>query len=333
MNTMTKHTTAIRRRVARRCGRATAILAAVAGLGLCAADEPPAPREQPGAAGERFIDTHVHFQDCRPGDLDQVAGWMKSNQVQRCINHPLQQSRAKNDAERQQRLANYAPYQGRIARFCIIYPAEAGSVEEAVKRLAREKRDGAVGFGEHYGENLKFDDPKNLRLYAACAQVGLPVMFHMDRNKNLDDPGLPRLQHVLKAYPQLILIAHSGWWKHLSDGTCDRLLQAYPNLYADLSCTVGRSRIGKDKALARAFFIRHADKLLFGTDSGWWSLGKQPAPEFSLIAELQLPQEVEDKICRRNAERLFWGGKSRNAAPPDARDPVPPAGAARQRVP
>ena len=273
-----------------------------------------ATEQQPGKRDDRdkertwFIDTHVHFHDRKAGDLDKVVEWMKSNNVQRCINHPLRQSRPRNEDERKQLLENYAKHQGRIDRFCIVYPDEVTSVEQAVKLLTREKHDGAIGFGEHYGENLKFDDPQNMRLFAACSTVGLPVLFHMDRNKNLDEKGLPRLQHVLKTYPNLVLIAHSDWWKHLADGTCDRLLQKHKNLHADLSCTVARSIIGRDKEFARAFLIRHADKLLFGTDSGWWSFGKAAAPEFALIAELKLPQEVEDKICRENAGRLFgWG--------------------------
>lgn len=156
---------------------------------------------EPAEAGKnnaRFTDTHVHFHDCKVGDLEKVAEWMKSNNVQRVINHPLAQSRPRNEAERTQMLANYANYKGRIDRFCIIFPDEVNSVEEAVKLLAREKQDGAIGFGEHYGVALNFDDPKNLRLYAACSQVGLPVMFHMDQNKNLDEKGLPRLEKVLK---------------------------------------------------------------------------------------------------------------------------------------
>jgi uncharacterized protein len=288
-------------------------LLAIGMSGLAA--EQSMPSDNPGAGKGRFIDTHVHFQDCQKGALDKVVEWMKTNNIQRCINHPLAQSRPKNEAERQQMLANYAQHKGRIDRFCIIYPEEVSSVEEAVKLLAREKQDGAIGFGEHDGVELKFDDPKNLRLYEACAEVGLPVMFHMDRNKNLDEKGLPRLEHVLKTYPNCPLIAHSDWWKHLADGTCDRLLQTYPNLYTDISCTVGRSAIGRDKKFAREFFIRNADKLLFGTDSGWWSVGKKPAPEFSLIYELHLPAEVVDKICRGNAERLFWGGKAGNHNP------------------
>jgi len=65
-----------------------------------------------------------HFQDCQKGALDKVAKWMKTNHVQRCINHPLQQSRAKNEEERRQILENYAHYEGRIDRFCIVFPEE-----------------------------------------------------------------------------------------------------------------------------------------------------------------------------------------------------------------
>ncbi len=282
-----------------------AAMLATAMSGMAAAEQ-PMPRDNPGTDKGGFVDTHVHFHDYKAGDLEKVAEWMKSNNVQRVVNHPLAQSRPQNEAEHKQMVANYANYKGRIDRFCIVFPEEVGSVEEAVKLLTRAKQDGAIGFGEHYGVELKFDDPKNMRLYEACAKVGLPVMFHMGRNKNLDEKGLPRLEHVLKTYPDCILIAHSDWWKHLADGTCDRLLQKYPNLYADISCTVGRSAIGRDKTFAREFFIRNADKLLFGTDSGWWSFGKKPVPEFAFIDELKLPKEVEDKICRGNAARLFW---------------------------
>jgi predicted TIM-barrel fold metal-dependent hydrolase len=123
------------------------------------------------------------------------------------------------------------------------------------------------------------------------------VHFH-DRNAG----DLDKVAEWMKA---------NNWWRSITDGSCGRLLETNPNLYADISCTVGRSPIGKDKPMAREFFIRHADKLLFGTDSGWWSLGKdkKQAGEFALIDELKLPKEVEDKICRGNAERLFWSKK------------------------
>ena len=254
------------------------------------AGEPAKPGDHPGTDKGRFIDTHVHFHDCKAGDLDKVAEWMKSNNVQRVINHPLAQSRPRNEAERKQMLANYANCKGRIDRFCIVFPEEVNSVEEAVQLLAREKQDGAIGFGEHYGVNLNFDDPKNLRLYAACSKVGLPVMFHMDRNKNLDEKGLPRLENVLKQYPDCILIAHSDWWKSLGDGTCDRLLKTYPNLYADISCTVTRSVIGRDKEFARAFFIRN----------GKWLLKLKPLKAGTEPAEMLISDSDGKQVTLRN---------------------------------
>ena len=283
-----------------------AVTAGITGL-MAAEPEAMADSDHPAQAVS-LTDAHVHFQDCHKGDLDKVAEWMKANHVARCINHPLKQSRAKNDAERQQMMDNYAQYEGRIDRFCIIFPDEVTTEDEAVKLLEKEKRDGAIGFGEHYGagNNAFIDDPKNMRLFAACAKVGLPVMFHMDQHQNLDEKGLPHLEHILKTYPDCTLIAHSDWWKNLPDGTCDRLLKTYPQLYADISCTCARSILGRDKKFAREFFIRNADKLLFGTDSGWWSFGKPPAPEFALIGQLDLPAEVRVRICRGNADRLFW---------------------------
>lgn len=297
---------------------AVAMLAWIlAATGAAASDGPPPAPSDPKPA--RFFDCHVHFHDTNPGDLATVDKWMKARGVERCIVHPLAQSRPKSQAERKRMLENYRKYAGRIERFCMLFPEQPLSEEEAVKLLSQEKADGAIGFGEHYGAGLKFDDPLNMRLYAACERVGLPVLFHMDRTRNLDEKGLPRLENVLKSHPRCVLIAHSDWWKHLDDGTCDRLLKKYPNLYADISCTVGRSKIGRDAKFAREFMIRNADKLIFGSDSGWWSLkpGARPAPEFALIDRLNLPKEVEAKILRDNAAKLFPAAKKvQDAAPP-----------------
>jgi predicted TIM-barrel fold metal-dependent hydrolase len=235
---------------------------ALSSVAIVQSAEPEFPRENSGNLAGRFVDAHVHFHDTKPGELEKVAAWMASNNVQRVINHPLRQSRAKDDKERAQQKENYKAFNGRMARFCIIFPDEVNSVDEAVVILNREKQAGAVGFGEHYGEvskpqpgdkGLYFDDPKNRVLFAACAQVGLPVMFHYnDKTRNMDEKGMPRLQNVLKLYPNCILIAHGDWWRSITDGACGRLLETYPNLYADISCTVGRSPVGRDKHRWRA---------------------------------------------------------------------------------
>lgn len=238
--------------------------------------------------------------------MDKVAAWMKEHNIRRVFNHELLQMRPQNEAQRGQMLKNYAKYKGVIERFTIIQPQEVKTVEEAVKILEREKADGAIGFGEHYGVDLQFDDPSNMRLFAACEKAGMPVMFHMDQNKNLDGKGLPGLQNALKTYPKLMFIAHSaGFWKHAGDGTVGDLLGKYPNLYADISCTAGRGAFGKDTTFAKKFYVEHADKLFFGSDCGWWSLGKGLKPEYTYIDTLELPEDVEEKVLRGNIEKLF----------------------------
>ena len=75
---------------------------------------------------------------------------MKKNNIRRVINHPLTQSRPKNEEQRQKMLARYKKYTGVIERFTVIFPEEVDSVDAAVKILEREKADGAIGFGEHH---------------------------------------------------------------------------------------------------------------------------------------------------------------------------------------
>ncbi len=286
---------------------AMAIVMAFAAAGVAGEELlQPVPTTQKSTTNEpdKFIDTHVHFNPNKKGAMEPILKWMKENHVQRVINHPLQQSLPRNEEERKQMIENYNAQKGKIDHFCIFKFDEVKSEEEAIERLKIEKQNGAIGFGEHYGEGLFIDDPQNMRLYAACEKVGMAVMFHMDSGKNKDEKGLPHLENVLKAYPKCVIIAHSDWWRHIGEGSCERLLKTYPNFYADISCTVKRSPIGRNKELAKKFFTDNADKLLFGSDSGWWS-SKLPSPEFGFINELGLPKEAEDKILRGNANRLF----------------------------
>jgi predicted TIM-barrel fold metal-dependent hydrolase len=254
-----------------------------------------------------IVDPHIHAMSNKPDGLDSLAKWMERNHVERTIVSPLDGSRAITEDERKIMFANFEKYRGKIDRFCLIKPDEVKTVEEAVAILEKEKAEGAVAFGEHYGDNMMFDDPRNMRLYAACEKVGLPVMFHIDTNKNMDEPGLPRVEHVLKTYPNCKLIAHAQWWLHLVEGACDRQLREHPNLYADISGTQMAAMLNRDRNYTREFLIRHQDRILFGSDAGWWSFNNDEATEsqFSVLEELDLPKEVRRKIYRENAIRLF----------------------------
>jgi len=128
---------------------------------------------------------------------------------------------------------------------------------------------------------------------------------HLYRDAGQRDQYVAALRSVLKKYPKCTLIAHAYWWRQLKDA--DRQLTQHPNLYGDMSGNVVPNVLNRDRKFAREFIIRHQDKLLFGTDEGWWSFGKDPSPfkHYTFFESLDLPDEVRYKIYRGNAEKLF----------------------------
>lgn len=75
-----------------------------------------------------------------------------------------------------------------------------------------------------------------------------------------------------------------------------------------------RTMLANYRKYAREFIIRNADKVLFGTDEGWWSFGsrkKQMNQHYTFFEELDLPDAVRYKLYRGNAEKLFGWGKNR----------------------
>lgn len=257
-------------------------------------------------ADETYIDIHFHA-DARPGgggDLPKVDDWMKENRVERLIVMQYEKSLPENEEQAQQIAENFKAYKGRLYRFHVLLAAGVDSKESAVEELKKFKAEGVVGFGEHYGRGLDFDDPKCMQLYAACAEVGLPVLFHMDNRNNMDDDNLSHLENALKTYPECVFIGHGpGFWSKMK--VADGLIGKYKNLYADISAGSGAGAIGRDKVYSREFMLRHADRVLFGTDGGPWSFGKNAPPQFALVDELDLPAEVKAKVCRENAAALF----------------------------
>jgi hypothetical protein len=266
---------------------------------------PPTPKPP---SDIKFIDPHVHAMSVTPLGLRAVAKWMDERNVERCIVSPLNHkgSRPQTEEEHASMLANFLPYKGKIDRMAIIDAGEVETTAQAVAILEKEKAEGAIAFGEHYGVGLMFDDPKNLMLYEACEKVGLPVMFHIDQNKNMVEPGMERVDRVLKMFPKCKVIAHAYWWRQLQHA--DRQLQEHPNLYADMSGAVVVQVLNRDRKFAREFLIRNQDKILWATDEGWWSFGnkdRQMNQHYTFFEELDLPDEVRHKIYRGNAEKVY----------------------------
>ena len=171
------------------------------------------------------------------------------------------------------------------------------------------------------GPGFKIDDPRNMALYAACGELKLPVLFHLDEQRNMDAPGLPGLEKAVKEHPATVFIGHGpGWWASISGdvkqadlggypkggvapgGAIDTLMNKYSNLYGDLSAGSGAGSITRDAKFGREFLIRRAERLMFGTD--FLSPG-QEVPQLALYRQLDLPGEVQSKIFRDNARRVL----------------------------
>jgi predicted TIM-barrel fold metal-dependent hydrolase len=79
-------------------------------------------------------------------------------------------------------------------------------------------------------------------------------------------------------------------------------MDAYPNLYGELSAGSGAGALSRDVAFGREFLARRQDRILFGTD---YLEPGQKVPQFAVLDSLKLPAEVQKKVFRQNAERLL----------------------------
>jgi predicted TIM-barrel fold metal-dependent hydrolase len=309
---MQKHVTAISRR---------SLLGAV-GFGVLAASATGRPR---AAADIPYIDVHTHPgriwrpHGVREITIDGLLRWMDRHHVERAclLSHVSPEGRVI-PIPPLDTLAAARRHPDRLIPFTSVDPrADFGEVQDLVEMLRWYQDQGAKGFGEHK-PGLPIDHPLCFRLYEACAIVGLPLLLHMDRTCNTDSHGLPGLRRVLEGFPRLNVIAHGpSWWASISavgtddsypkgrvapGGAVDALMDAFPNLYADLSAGSGANGIARDREFGRAFLIRRADRLLFGSD---YLQPNQVISQFELLPSLELPLEVRRKIYRDYALRLL----------------------------
>jgi predicted TIM-barrel fold metal-dependent hydrolase len=127
------------------------------------------------------------------------------------------------------------------------------------------------------------------------------------------------MESVLKEFPGVNFIGHAnGWWNSLSGdvkklngypegriapgGAAVRLLEQYPNMYADLSANSGLNAITRDPDFGRKFLVDFSHKLLFGTDAQG---GQGRESHFDFYNGGDLPQEVKNRIFRENSRKLL----------------------------
>jgi uncharacterized protein len=276
----------------------------------------------------KYIDVHTHIGTTWNGNRELtpklLLEWMDAHDVERAVLLPLVSPESSSFLLlTEPALAAAKEHPDRFVAFCSIDPRTSvrGGLKGFIDVIRSYVDHGAKGFGEHK-VGLDFDDPLMLRVYEACQEVGIPLLFHMDTVRGKDLPGLPRLENALRTFPRLNFIGHGpGWWASISGdikdvkdlgaypkgavapgGAIDRLMEQYDNLFGDLSAGSGANAIARDKEFGRQFLIRRQDRLLFGTD---YLQPGQTVPQFELFDSLELPREVEAKIYRQNAVRVL----------------------------
>lgn len=274
-----------------------------------------------------YVDIHTHLGRTWNGDppltVDGLVAWMDEHRILKAVVLPLvspESSSYLNLTERALDAAKQHP--DRLIPFCCIDPRTSYSGGRVgLRAMLQEYVDrGAKGFGEHKA-GLPIDHPKMMAIYEGCEDLKLPLLFHMDNERGTDAPDLPGLERVLTAFPGVNFIGHGpGFWASISGGLAakdlggyptgpvqpggalDRLFKAHRNLWGDLSAGSGANAFSRDRRFGREFLVRHADRLMFGTD---YLKPGQEVPQFDLMTGFDIPANVRARIERENALELL----------------------------
>lgn len=234
--------------------------------------------------------------------------------------------------------------------------------EWAAARLRAQAAQGAQGlkiwkpFGlhvrDHHRRPVAVDDSRLDPLWATAGELGLPVLIHVadpvaffrpldatnERWEELHthpdwhfpSPLFPAFETIVNGlanlvahHPQTIFIgAHVGCYAE-NLAWVGQLLDLCPNFYVDISARIGE--LGRQPYTARRFFLRYADRILFGTDVGpdlktyrlyyrfletddeYFNYSGDEIPDQGrwYIYGLFLPDEVLAKVYYQNAKRVL----------------------------
>jgi predicted TIM-barrel fold metal-dependent hydrolase len=245
------------------------------------------------------------------------------------------------------------------------YWAEKGDRfgEWAAQQLRLQVKRGAQGlkiwkpFGlhvrDHHDKLVAVDDERLDPIWQTAAELDLPVLIHVadpvaffdpvdgtnERFEQLHNhadwqfpsPPFPPFLSIMEAFASLVyrhakttfIGAHVGCYAE-NLGWVGAMLDHCPNFYIDPSARI--NELGRQPYTARRFFLKYADRILFGSDAGpnldyyrlcyrfyetddeyftddlrpvsgdgrWWIYG------------LYLPDDVLEKFYYKNAERVLF---------------------------
>lgn len=235
---------------------------------------------------------------------------------------------------------------------------EAGWTEKAVQTLANDVKNGANGLKvfknlglsvkDNTGKRVAIDDPRLDPIWAKCGELKIPVLIHAADPKPFWDPEdnsnerwlelkthpgrkrgdnnpapwqqiIDEEHRMFKKHPRTTFInAHFGWYAndlaHLS-----KLMNEMPHMYVEFGAVI--AELGRQPKMARQFFEKYQDRILFGKDS--WQpdeystyfrvleTGDEYFPyhkkyhAFWRMYGMNLPDDILKKIYYKNALKII----------------------------
>jgi len=254
---------------------------------------------------------------------------------------------------------------GRFVTFCSVDfsgVGEPGWSAKTTRQLEADVRAGARGLKiykrlglrhrDSAGHLIMPDDERLGDVWEAAGELGIPVTIHvadpvaffrpLDRfNERWDElhtvpswlfygPEFPSFDELIESLYRLIeahprtnfITAHVGCYpENLS--FVSHMMDTYANLYTDISARI--AELGRAPYSAREWFIRHTDRILFGTDvtprmatyqtyfrfletaDEYFKYSDSPMPGQGRwnIYGVDLPDDVLESVYNGNATRLL----------------------------
>lgn len=322
--------------------------------------DPRSSLETPVSLVERarfpVIDFHNHLDSTEPAQVLEV---MDACGVEHVVNITMQVGQSALD--QMDRFRKAAPERFSAIGWMDWDGVErADFAEVTVGRLERMMEHGACGIKfwkdlgltlkDARGRLLRIDDERFARIFDACGRMGLPVMFHtadpsaffepIDRhNERYEElaahpdwgfSDVPVTKRELLEARNRVIARHPATTfvgAHCAESGEDlaylaEQMDALPNLLVDISART--PELGRQPYCAREFFLRYADRILFGTDllpevemyRGYFRFLETADEYFAYpshasrqgrwnIYGLFLPDDVLRKVYRENALKLL----------------------------
>ncbi|MCE5340164.1 MAG: amidohydrolase [Planctomycetaceae bacterium] len=184
-----------------------------------------------------------------------------------------------------------------------------------------------------YGElkcRLRYDNPDAIATFQYCGQLGLPVLFHLQYDRqvinafasNIDNwpewygGDISVVETMCRLCPDTKFIGHGpGFWQAISvegndtdtyyptgqikvEGLLAKLMRKYDNLYCDLSAGSGCNALERDLQYAEKFITEFQNRIMFGRD---YFDNRQ----LNVLKKLNLSENISAKILYINAENIL----------------------------